>query len=348
MKELIRIIITVLAISLGMKTAMAGGLPFETRPVTLEDVQTIRLFEGTVEAVNKATISAQTSGRIAQVNFDVDDFVQAGEVIVRFYDREHKSAVAQAKSALAAARARRIAAQQEFTRIKKLFASGTVARARFDTSKSNYDSALANEERAKAALAQATEQLSYTVVRAPYSGIVVQRHVEIGETANPGQPLMTGFSLEKLRVRVDVPEQYAGAIRKHNSAMVLAGHKAVKPAAITVFPFADPKSNTVTVRLMLPAKIKDILPGMLVKVSFATGRHKALLINRQAVVRRGELTGAYLVRNNRLHLQQIRTGRAYENGKIEVLSGLTANDTVALDTLKAAIYIKQQRDAGHE
>jgi RND family efflux transporter MFP subunit len=322
---------------------MAADLPFATTKVSLETKSLQRQFEGTVEAVNKATISAQTSGQVTHINFDVDDFVQKDAIIVRFNDAEHKSRLNQAISALDAANARAEAAKREFDRVKPLFKSGTVARARFDSATSGLSTTKADVERAVAAVEQAREQLSYTIVRAPFSGLVVDRHVQIGETASPGKPLMTGFSLEALRVRAEVPEQYARQIRKSNRATVLAGNdEPINVNKLTVFPFADPKSNTVTIRLELPPGTTSVFPGMLVKARFKIGEVETLLMPAKAIVARGEVRGAYLVGNeNNVHLQQIRTGKVFDNGDVEILSGLKQGDRVALDPLRAAIYRKQ-------
>ena len=69
----------------------------------------------------------------------------------------------------------------------------------------------------------AEEQLEYTIVRAPYAGIVSQRHVEVGEVVRPGAPLMSGLSLEHLRVNVDVPQSMLEPIRRIGKANVYVG-----------------------------------------------------------------------------------------------------------------------------
>ncbi len=325
------------------QTLNAAELPFATVKISKQTKSLERLFEGTVEAVNKATISAQTSGLITEINVDVDDFVEKDAIIVRFNDTEHKSRLDQAISAQVAAKARAAAAQQEFDRVKPLFKSGTVARSRYDSAKSALDTTKADVQRAAAAIAQAREQLSYTIVRAPYSGLVVNRHVQVGEMASPGKPLMTGFSLEKLRVRSEVPEQYARKIRKSNMATIISGDgKEISVDKLTVFPFADPRSNTVTIRLELPTGTDSVFPGMLVKARFKVGEAAVLTIPEEAIVTRGEVTGAYLVdANDKAHLQQIRTGKIYPDGNVEVLSGLNEGDRVAIDPLRAAIFLKQ-------
>lgn len=312
---------------------------FEVKTVTV-DAQ--RQFEGTVEAVNKATVSAQTAGRITYINFDVDDFVEQGTVIVRFSDLEHRARLEQAISALIAATARATAAEQDFTRVIKLFQNGTVAKARHDQAKSEIDTSKAQAQSARAAVKQAKEQLSYTVVKAPFSGLVVGRHVEIGEIANPGTPLMTGFSLDRLRVRSEVPEQFAQLIKKSNVATVIPrGGETIAVKSLTVFPFADPKSNTVTIRLALPEGTSSVFPGMLVKTRFKIGETKVLAVSGAAIARRGEVTGVYLVDGSQnITLQQVRTGREVSNGMIQILSGLKDGDMVAADPLKAVIHLK--------
>jgi len=344
-KSIFAVLAVVALLPLGSQLVVAA--PLETVVAKQQIVQNLRRFDGSVEAVNKSTISAQTTGRIMEINFDVDDYVEAGSVIVRFFDTEHKARLKQAESALMAASARRLAADQTFQRTQTLFKNGTVAKAAFDTAKSNFDAATASQDSAKAAVQQAREQLSYTIVRAPYSGFVVQRHVQIGEIANTGQPLMTGFSLEKLRVKSDVPQQFATAIRQGNQAIVYGpGNAAIKASGLTVFPFADPKSNTVTVRIALPDGTKNVFPGMLVKTAFKVGEKTVLSIPQSAVVRRGEVIGAYVLDSEGiLHLQQIRTGRALNDTEIEVLSGLQKGDKVAIDPLAASIELKSSKAA---
>ena len=97
-------------------------------------------------------------------------------------------------------------------------------------------------ESAQAALREVSQQLDYTVVRAPYSGIVTKRFVQIGESVRAGQPLIAGVSLNELRVNVQVPQSAVDAIRRYHAADVLLdgdGARRVAAAKLTVFPYAD-------------------------------------------------------------------------------------------------------------
>ncbi len=214
-----------------------------------------------------------------------------------------------------------------------------------DSAEAELASARARLEAAQAALEQAQEQLGYTEIRAPYSGIVIARQVEPGEIASPGQPLMTGLSLARLRVAVDVPQSLIPAVRELAEVTVYLRHPGpdrdvVRPEHITLFPFADPRSNRVRVRLDLAEAVQGLFPGMLVKTGFVTGTTETLRVPEAAVVYRSEVTGVYVVdADGGVRLRQIRAGRNLGD-ELVVLSGLTEGQAVALDPVAAGVALK--------
>lgn len=291
-----------------------------------------RVFDADVEAVRRSTVSAQTSGRITEINFDVDDFVESGAVLVRFRDNEQRAAVQSAE-------ARFNEAKFQFDRTKDLLQKNLVAQAAFDRAEADLKAARAN-------LALAREQLAHTVVRAPYSGIVTERHVELGETASPGQPLMTGLSLDALRVSVTVPQAAIEAVRKHRQArVILEGREDIVTDQLTFFPYADPNSRTFRVRVPLPEGTEGLYPGMFAKVAFTVGETSRLVIPRQALAYRSEVTGVYVVEGeDRISLRQVRVGQAH-NGEVEVLAGLAEGEQVALDPVAAAVLYRERAES---
>ena len=156
---------------------------------------------------------------------------------------------------------------------------------------------------------------------------------------------MTGFSLEELRAHVELPQRYVPIVREKKKASVvldLDGRRRLKVSRMTIFPFSNPQTNTVTVRLYLAEKGRNLFPGMLVKGAFEVEKASVLAIPESAIARRGELAGVYLVRDGGMVLQQVRTGRPAGPGMVEVLSGLKAGDVIAADPLEAAIRLKSQ------
>jgi RND family efflux transporter MFP subunit len=326
----------------------AGSLEHETLRV-VEVPREYRL-DGVVEAVNQSTVSAQTSGQVEEILFDVDDFVETGNLIVRLKDTEQKARLVQAEAQLKAARSQLESARDEFERTGKMHAKQLVSDAAMDKATAARDTAAAQVEAAVAAAEQAREQLAYTQIRAPYTGIVTHRHVQAGEMAAPGQPLMSGISLDEMRVTVDVPQSLIPLVREINVAHVQEpGDGWVQAKKITIFPFADHGSNTFKVRLDLPRGVKNLFPGMFVKTAFLTGATQELVVPREAVVRRSEVTGVYVVdATGAPSLRYVRLGRELPDGFTIVLSGLEPGEQVALDPVAAGVMIKRGMPDGEK
>ena len=302
-------------------------------------------WDGVVEAINQATLSAQTAGRVVELPFDVNDYVEAGAVVVRFTDVEQGAGRTRAKATLAAAKAAYDEAEANYKRVAEIYTRKLVARAALDQALAARDSAKASFEAADAALREASQQLDYTVIRAPYSGYVTKRYVQVGESVQAGQPLIAGVSLGELRVDVDVPQSAVDAIRRFNAADVLLDGAARRVAAtkITVFPYADPATHTFSVRLDLPGADTGLYPGMTVKVAFATGEAERLLLPQGALVARGELNAAYVVgADGALRLAQLRLGHRFGD-RIEILAGLAPGDKVVADPVAALDALARAR-----
>lgn len=326
----------------------ADELTLETSLVERSVAPRERILDGTVEAVNQATISAQTAGRIAEVLFDVDDYVQAGEAIIRFTNVEQQSALRAARAALSEAQARANEAQEQFQRIAGLLEAQTVSKREYDQALASRDAARARVDAARSSVDAAEQQLEYTLVRAPYAGIVTERHVEVGEAVGVGQPLMSGLSLEALRVVVDLPQQVAAKVREHRKAYVLIAEGRVEATKVTIFPFADEASNTFRVRLELPEGQFALYPGMFVKVAFVTGEAQRLLVPSSALLRRSEVIGVYVVdEEQRVRMRQVRIGGTFDD-RTEILAGLREGERVAADPVEAGIFLKTRVVANDE
>lgn len=356
-----------LALALALSLALAGcggDAPEATAPATPElaliEVAPAtgtreRSWDGVIEAVDSATLSAQTRGRVLELPFDVNDYVEEGQVLVRFTDVEQVSGQRQAEAALAAARAAAAEAEADYTRTASLVERQLVARAQLDQAIARRDAARAQLASAQAGARGAGEQVDYTVIRAPYSGILTERHVRVGEAVQPGQPLVSGLSLDRLRVSVQVPQGDVAAIREHASAALLLDDGRRVPASeVIVFPYADPATHAVAVRVELPGAQTGLQPGMAAKVAFKLGEAEALRIPDSALVRRSEVAAVYVVTpEGRVQLRQVRPGHRAD-GQIEILAGLNAGERIAADPIAARAWLAGQRapaanaEPGHE
>ena len=331
------------------KAAPAASPPLETLVVARESARRERVWDGVIEAVNQATLSAQTGGRVLELPFDVDDYVPAGAVVARFTDVEQQSAQRRAQAALAAAESTAREAEADYERIREIHARKLVAKAQLDQATARRDGARAALDSARAALRESAEQVDYTVIRAPYSGIVVKRHVQVGETVRPGQALISGISLGELRVEVQVPQSDVAAIREHRQAAVIldaASGARLEAKEVVVYPNADPQTHSFRVRLELPAQETGLHPGMTVKVAFTVGEAQRLLVPAAALLQRSEVTAVYVLDAQGPTLRQVRIGHRYGD-RVEVLAGLDDGERIALDPVATGEWLaKSRRGAG--
>jgi len=303
----------------------------KTSKVIYRDIKQIRVLDALVEAVNKATVSAQTSGRVSKIYFDVNDYAKKGDVLLRMRDKDQQAR-------LKVTQADYNQALTEFNRAKELYTKQLIAKSIVDKAESLLKSYAAKLE-------QAQENLERTVVRAPYNGIMVKRHIEVGETAQPGSPLFTGLSLEKLRVAVNLPQDIINQVRSHQSARIQLLNnedKSVTSSSMIISPYADAISHTFLVRVNLPEGDHKLYPGMAVKVEFIIGTNRVLMIPASAVSHLSEVTAVYVLDNNqKLSMRQVRVGQTTEDMQIEVLAGLYENEFVTLDPIKAVRHLKE-------
>lgn len=324
---------------------LAAGV--QTQTLALEPVPVQRVFDGQVEAIHAATVSGQTSGRVADISFDVGDKVPAGATIVRLVSEDQQGGLQQAQAALADAEAGLKLDQLELNRISELFSKGVVSKAELDRAESRVSSRRAQMKNAEGALRRAQQQLSYTVVQAPFGGVVSERHIELGEAVNPGTPLMSGFDPDTLRVVVNIPQDIADKVRESAAVQVQHQKDTLVPEQVQVYPAANPVSGSVRARLNLPQGNHGLRPGEWVKVAVTLGEEKQLLIPRTAILQRSQVSAVYVQQNDNLQLRNVRLGK--ESGdKVVVSAGLNPGENLVLNPLDALLQKTAAEDHAHE
>lgn len=305
-------------------------------------------FDGSLQAVRQSVLSAQASGRIATLSVKAGDRVKAGQVLAVIDDRATQAGVAQAQAGVAQADANLANAKAAYERTKELRAQGFIAQAALDSALAQYRAAEAGAAAARAGQTQASVAQGFTRLTAPWDGWVLATHAEAGALAMPGAPILTVYAPQPMRAVVHVPASLQPlALSAQRIEVQLPGtDRWVEPAAKTTVPAADPVSQTVEWRLNLSdADGAGQVPGRQVKVRFVGSTAQAapqrLVVPATALLRRGELTGVYVVTGKGesgqgFALRAVRTGATHGDG-VEVLAGLKAGDQVALDPVRAGL-----------
>jgi RND family efflux transporter MFP subunit len=330
------------------KHAAAAASQLATVEVGAETAPAELRVDGVVEAVQQATLSAQTAGRVAEVAVDVNDRVAQGALLMRLRATEQVAGLAQSQAALRAASAQDAQARAQFQRIEDMYQRKVVARATYDEALAARDAAAANLAAAQAGLAAAREGVAYTELRAPFAGVVTSKRVQAGEVVAPGTPLLTVSGLGELRVVAEIPQAVADQVRAQPKARVYVGDRTLASTSVIVFPSAEPTSSTFRARVNLPQPTAGLAPGMFAKVGFVTGESSRMLVPRSAVVERSELRAVYVVGpDERVALRQVRLGRAVDD-KVEVIAGLARGERVATDPAQAGLAARPVVAASHD
>lgn len=301
----------------------------QTHTVTLREVPLTLSAEAVIEATRQAVVATQVSGRIVAVAAEVGQRVKAGQLLMRVDAREATENVAAAHAQLAQAEA-------NYTRTQNLFRQKFVSQAALDATDATLKSA-----RAQAGAAGAGA--SHASVTAPLSGVVAERHAELGDLAMPGKPLLTVFDPQGVRAVASIPQYRLKEAQQAKSARVEfpESRRWQDGIRVEILPTVDAQSHTATARIYLPEG-GEVAPGMAARVHFVIGSVQKLTVPPQAVLRRGEISAVYVLKDNKPTLRQVRLGEAVADGEIEVLSGLATGDTISLDPVKTGIELKQK------
>ena len=354
------------ALAASGSVALAQAQALASIQVRPGPVAQMHAADGVVEAVRDTTVSTQVAGAVVQVLVRVGDRVQAGQELLRLDAQPARQSAAASAAQVDVARTQAQLADSELARQRQLFASQYISQAGLERAQAQAQAAHAQVRALQAQASAAAAQASLHIVRAPYSGIVSELPVALGDMATPGRPLLRLYDPAALRITVSVPQtlQLADASATPAASAQweipsLTGARAsVSLADIQRLPTIDRSTHTAQWRLPLPADLSGAAPGMFARLwlplaSPAATAHAAqpgggptppppLSVPASAVLRRGELTAVYVLDGQqRPRLRQVRLGQAAASAadgqtSIPVLSGLRAGERVALDPQAAA------------
>jgi RND family efflux transporter MFP subunit len=297
----------------------------------LRDVDLTLPSEAIVEAVRQATVAAEISGRVVELRADAGQRVKQGELLMRLDAREVAGSDASAQASLAQARA-------AFERSKNLHAQKFISQSALDQAEAAWTAAQGTAGASGASLSHAT-------VSAPIAGVIAQRHVELGELAAPGRPLVTVFDPKSLRVIATVPQYKLAEVKKAGKARVEFPDTGlwVEASRVEVLPTVDARSHTATARIYLPDNQPGVVPGMFARVHFTIGQARKLTVPAAAILRRGEVIGVYVLDDKGgARLRQVRLGEPVAGGDLEILAGINPGERISLTPVKTGVESKQK------
>ncbi|MGZ8383257.1 MAG: efflux RND transporter periplasmic adaptor subunit [Nitrospira sp.] len=284
-------------------------------PVTVE-------VTGQVTAVYQATLASRIQGTIDNLLVREGSLVRKRQTLVVLDNRDLQAELARVTAELDNAKA-------QWNRMKDLYERDAVSKQELENATRTFKVTEAGRNAVMA-------QLSYTVVRAPFDGVITEKKVEMGELASPGQPLLKMENPDQLRLEATVAESDIRAVSVGASIPVVIDALDADPLkgkVSQILPAGDPQTHTFTMKVDLP-KTGGLKSGMFGRLRLEKGVNTTLLLPKSAFIERGELASLFVVGSDRVaRLRWVKIGRTLEQG-VEVLSGVDAGERVIVDGTK--------------
>ena len=270
-------------------------------------------FDAVLQPLRQATVTAQVGGNVLALGVKAGARVKRGQLLLRLDDRDLRASVARSDAGVAQADAELRNVELVRKRNRELVRSGFISQAALDQSESQTQAAEATLLQAQAERRLATLNQGHAELKAPFDAMVLATHVEAGDLALPGRALVTLYEPGRLRAVVQLPASRAAGL-SGTARVMLADGRSVVPSATELLPGADPVSQTVEWRLVLPVEAAATArPGQMARVRIeaieaaASDAPARLSVPRQAVLRRGELTAVYVAGAQGFALRAVRS-----------------------------------------
>jgi len=297
--------------------------------VLREDVVVTESVPATIGARQATTISSRTLARIVQITVRAGDVVEKGQLLVALERSDLESRLQQASEQVNSIDARLREARQNLQRAEELYEKKLVAAAMLDEARANHDSLVANLARARQAVNEAETALSFSEIRSPIDGRVVDRFAEPGDTASPGEKLLSLYNPGSMRIEGAVREGLALSLGMGQELGIeIPSTGAVTSARIEeLVPAADPGSRSFMVKASTDYS-GQLLPGMYARMLVPAGTRSALLVPEDRVISYGQLDLVWVSGEGGIERRFIRTGRVLRPGMREVISGLAEGEWI--------------------
>lgn len=309
------------------------GLVAEARLLRLPLIESA---VGTVRPVNVTTIGARLLARVVEVNLKAGQVVETGDVLVRLDDVDLRARLRQAEAVLNAAEAARVQAEADANRAAALVKSNAVSPQDNERAGTALKSADAELSRARESLNEIQATIDWATIRSPIQGIVIDKKVDAGDMASPGQMLATLFDPKQMQVVATVRESLALRLKVGQPIDVeIENFNLQATGTISeIVPEAESSSRTFQVKVTGPCP-EGIYSGMFGRILIPLGEEQILVIPRDAVQSIGQLDLVNVATDGAVSRRAIRLGRAVGED-VEVLSGLREGEVVQMRVNTAA------------
>jgi membrane fusion protein (multidrug efflux system) len=294
-------------------------IPVEIAELERGPIESVLRFSSNLEAEREVQVFSQAKRLVRDLLVEEGDRVRRDQVLVRLQDEEQRSQLAKVKSQLAKA-------EREFQRQERLYEQELISQQIFTDARFEF-------EQLQIAVGDAERELGYTEVRAPITGTLTQRLVNVGDQVQIGQHLFDIIDFDSIVARVFVPEKHLGQLTPGLQARVTtaaSGSRSFVGEVDRVAPIVDPRSGTVKVTIALGAQ-QGLRPGLYADVDLVVATHEeALLVPKRALVYDADQMFVYRMGDERRVERVFIAPLLSDKDHIEPREGLAPGDQVVV------------------
>ncbi|HSN21378.1 MAG TPA: efflux RND transporter periplasmic adaptor subunit [Usitatibacter sp.] len=339
---------TLLVLLLALAAALAGckgpsaAQPGVAPPLLVgpEDLHTVRnnslssgpAITGSIQPERRADLRAEVPAVVMAVLKENGDAVRKGELLVRLDDTAIRDALASAEAARRAAEQAYEQAQRQYERMATLRKSGMASAQQVEDAEIRRNNAQSDMEAARSRVVSARQQMQRTEVRAPFDGIVSERKVSAGDTAQVGKELLKVIDPNSMRFEALIAADHVGEVRPGQSVRFRVngyGEQEFAGRVRRVNPAANPTTRQVEVLVDLVGERQPKLAGLYAEGRLETQTRDTLTVPASAIVRDGDRASAFRVAGDKLQKVTLTLGeRDPRTGDYAVTAGLAEGDRV--------------------
>lgn len=294
------------------------AIPVDVAVVVRRDIRDFLETNGTLEAENEVDIVSRTSGPIVELRVEEGALVKKGQLLARIDADEIQAQLGIARVNLEEARS-------NLNRAKVSLENELISQQVFDQTQAAYDSAAAQ-------ITGNEIQLSYTEIRAPFSGLIIERAVKFAEFVNNGARLFRISDFDPLLCPIQIPEKDLSRVRVGQPAEITVEsfpEDRFEAKVLRVNPVVDSSTGTVKVTLEVRGAGK-LRPGMFASVYLQTDVHEqALVVPKEALVLESIGDSVYVVEGDAVSRRDVEVGYS-ETDAVEILSGVAEGERVVV------------------
>jgi RND family efflux transporter MFP subunit len=297
---------------------------------------------GTIRAVHETSIGSRLLARVEEVNLKAGQQVLAGDVLVRLNDTDLQARLQQAKAAVTRAEAHRTQAANEEQRYARLVESRAISRQEHEKAVTTLQTAEADLLQAQENVREVEAMLEWATIRAPLTGIVIDKKIDVGDMVSPGQTLVTLYDPKRMQLVASVRESLTRQLQvgQDIGVQIEGLGKDCVGTISEIVPEAQAASRSFQVKVTGPCPA-GIYSGMFGRILIPLEDEEVLVVPGRAVRKVGQLELVDVVAGGTAQRRSIRTGRLLD-GDVEVLSGLSEDEEVLVPSAGPA------REGSHE